>query len=149
MNRRPGTLAVSKLSKTKEALGFTLIELMIVIAILGVLIAILLPSFQRARSQGVLTACQSNLKNIATAVELYSVDNEHKYPVSLSDIVPKYFVRIPSCPTPSIDTYSSSYTSGTGPDLYTLYCNGLFHTGSGITAAGYPQYLSGQGSRMP
>lgn len=135
--------------KKPHTLGFTLIELMIVIAILGVLVAILVPSFQRARAQGVLTACQSNLKNIATAVELYSVDNEHRYPVALSDIVPKYFVKMPTCPSESIDTYSTSYMTSTGPDTYTIFCNGLFHTGVGITVPGYPQYLSGQGSRMP
>lgn len=135
--------------KKPSLLGFTLIELMIVIAILGVLIAILIPSFQRARAQGVLTACQSNLKNIATAVELYSVDNEHRYPPALSDIVPKYFVKIPGCPTTALDTYSTSYQVSTGPDAYTLFCNGLFHTAAGINVPGYPQYLSGQGSRMP
>ena len=59
----------------KKRAGFTLIELMIVIAIIAILAAILVPNFIRARAQGQLTACKSNLKNIGTALEMYSTDN--------------------------------------------------------------------------
>ena len=62
--------------------GFTLIELMIVIAIIAILAAILVPNFIRARAQGQLTACKSNLKNIGTALEMYSTDNGGRFPTT-------------------------------------------------------------------
>ena len=64
----------------KKRKGFTLIELMIVIAIIAILAAVLVPNFMRAREASRLTACKSNLKNISTAVETYSNDFDGVYP---------------------------------------------------------------------
>lgn len=62
-------------NKMSAERGFTLIEMMVVVAIIAVLVAILVPNFIRARSQAQTAACQSNLKEIATAAELYYTDN--------------------------------------------------------------------------
>lgn len=61
--------------------GFTLIEMMIVVAIIAILVSILVPNFVRARAQAQTSACESNLKEIATAIELYQTDND-RYPDS-------------------------------------------------------------------
>ena len=66
----------------KKKAGFTLIELMIVIAIIAILAAILVPNFLKARAQGQLTACKSNCKNLATALEMYASDNGGRYPTN-------------------------------------------------------------------
>lgn len=55
--------------------GFTLIELLVVVAIIVVLIAILLPALNKARDQAKKTVCLSNLKQIGTAVYIYSTMN--------------------------------------------------------------------------
>jgi type II secretion system protein G len=62
--------------------GFTLIELMIVIAIIAILAAILIPNFLHARAESQTSACEGNLKQIATALEEYSVDNSGQYPAA-------------------------------------------------------------------
>jgi len=60
--------------------AFTLVELMIVIAIIAILAAILIPNFLHARAESVSAACEGNEKQIATALEEYAVDNGGQYP---------------------------------------------------------------------
>ena len=59
--------------------GFTLVELLIVVSIIGLLMAILLPSLRKAREQARTAVCGSNLRQIALANELYANDNNHCY----------------------------------------------------------------------
>ena len=63
----------------REQAGFTLIELMIVVAIIAILAGILIPNFVNARAQAQTSACESNLRSIATAMELTYADNQ-QYP---------------------------------------------------------------------
>lgn len=60
--------------------GFTLIELLVVVAIIGILASILFPVFARARENARRASCQSNLKQIGTAFQLYLQDNDRFYP---------------------------------------------------------------------
>ncbi len=64
--------------------GFTLIELLVVVAIIAVLVAVLLPALNKAREAARLTVCSSNLKQIGTAVFMYSGDNGGKWPRYIS-----------------------------------------------------------------
>jgi prepilin-type N-terminal cleavage/methylation domain-containing protein len=61
--------------------GFTLIELLVVIAIIAILAAILFPVFARARENAKQTACLSNLKQIGTAISMYTQDYDDTYPI--------------------------------------------------------------------
>ena len=54
--------------------GFTLIELMIVIAIIGILAAMAMPNFKTSRWQARQKACYSNIRVIQGAVEMYNMD---------------------------------------------------------------------------
>lgn len=60
--------------------GFTLVELLVVVAIIGVLIAIVLPALATARWHARLLNCSSNLRNMAQAVNLYASKNKGQFP---------------------------------------------------------------------
>ncbi len=59
--------------------SFTLIELLIVVAIIGVLAAIAVPNFLNARMRALVTRAQADLKNCSTAIEQYALEYGH-YP---------------------------------------------------------------------
>ena len=62
--------------------GFTLIELLVVIAIIAILAGILFPVFARAREQARKAACQSNMKQVSLALDMYSNDYDGVLPSS-------------------------------------------------------------------
>lgn len=62
--------------------GFTLIELLVVIAIIAILAAILFPVFARAREAARKATCQSNLKQCAQALKMYTDDYDGTLPSS-------------------------------------------------------------------
>ena|SRR5688572_5186722 len=64
----------------KQKSGFTLVELLVVIGIIAILIAILLPALQRARESARQVQCLSNLKQVATAMFMYTNDNKGWFP---------------------------------------------------------------------
>jgi len=59
--------------------GFTLIELLVVIAIIAILAAILFPVFAKAREKARQASCQSNLKQIGLAYQMYNSDYDERF----------------------------------------------------------------------
>ena len=72
---------ISKFHK-KGQKGFTLIELMIVIAIIGILAAIAIPQFSAYKARGYMASAISDAKNMYTAVEAWKGDNPGVDPVA-------------------------------------------------------------------
>jgi len=63
-------------------MAFTLVELLVVISIIALLMAVLLPSLNRARKSAWAVRCGANAKNVAMAMEVYVVSNDGYYPAS-------------------------------------------------------------------
>ena len=68
---------------TKISRAFTLIELLVVIAIIALLLAILMPSLQKAKDQVEEVVCRSNMKQWALVYHLYANDNDDSFPQSI------------------------------------------------------------------
>jgi type II secretory pathway pseudopilin PulG len=120
------------------------------LGIFGVLGAIMVPNFIRARSRGQLTACKSNLKNIGTAFEMYSTDWSGKYPANLDLLTPNYLKTIPECPATGDVSYTmktgstAAYNTAGFEDYYFIQCEGENHTAVSVPE-NYPQYDGIQG----
>ena len=122
--------------------GFTLIELIVVIAILGFLLAIAIPRYNTSRARAAVNASGANLKNLANAVELYATENNMAgYPEGdtaiFESIVKPYIPKIPLPPGGQTYQYSSSDGSGytiTDPNAYgdIVNANNLYVTEGGI-----------------
>jgi prepilin-type N-terminal cleavage/methylation domain-containing protein/prepilin-type processing-associated H-X9-DG protein len=61
--------------------AFTLVELLVVIAVIAILIGVLLPALAGAREAGYRTVCAGNLKSIATMMAIYANDYDTEFPV--------------------------------------------------------------------
>ncbi len=70
--------------------GFTLVELMVVVAIIALLAAVVIPNFVHARAQAAVSQTEANMKQIATALEVYYGDHQD-YPNAGTAVVPQLF----------------------------------------------------------
>src|SRR5438046_10383232 len=100
--------------RTSNKAGFTLVEIMIVVAIIGLLAAIAIPNFVRARTTSQANACINNLRQMDGAVQQYALENKlaSTATYTLSELKPYIKLdssnNIPSCPANG--TYSPGAT---------------------------------------
>lgn len=132
--------------KTNLRGGYTLIELMIVIVIIGILSSIVLPHLVKGRYQAQFSSCCFNLRAIAGALESYHTDRGN-YPSNsdwTSDLLfkqagsnPPYMTPEPLCPS---NSSQYGYTTTVDGENYTVYCQGIHHLIIKSVHPGFPQY---------
>lgn len=105
------------------------------------------PNVIRRGTRGPLTMCKSNLKNLGTALEIYSTDHAGRYPISLNEVIPKYLKALPICPTAGYSTYRATFglkapfNTGDYQDYYYLECTGAHHHEAGYgVEPNFPAY---------
>ncbi len=88
-----------KLFRKEE--GFTLVELMVVVLIIGILIAIAIPVFNAAKSNAQKKSCFANQRTIEGSFQNWLADDNTgvAQTVALPDLVPNYIKVAPKCPT--------------------------------------------------
>lgn len=118
----------------KEDKVFFTVSLLFLLVVGGQFLSFTMKKHQ----QKSLTGCKNNLKEIATAMEMYSTDWSGRYPGTLTELVPEYIDEIPACPAAGVATYrmelgedAPQNPSGLR-DYFHLRCSGKNHLAVGV-----------------
>ena len=93
----------------KKRAGFTLVEIMIVMGIIGIMAAIAIPNFFRVKNTANQNACIHNLKTVSEAKEMWAL-MEGKGPTvtpTWSDLITDHIKKTPACPAGGTYTVNS------------------------------------------
>ena len=106
-----------KINTSRKA-GFTLVEIMIVVAIIGLLAAIAIPNFVKARNTSQSNACVNNMRQIDSGIQQWALENGKKDtdPVTTGDVAPYIKAGFPVCPSGQ-SAYALGGTVGATPSV--------------------------------
>ncbi len=112
-----------KTNKTARKSGFTLVEIMIVVAIIGLLAAIAIPNFIKARATAQANACINNLRQIDAAINEWALEQGQTTGAAVNAAVISGYLKlnsassIPGCPA------GGTYTYGNVGDTEQISCS--------------------------
>jgi type II secretion system protein G len=135
--------------------GFTLVELLIVVAIIGMIAAIAIPNLLNAVDKGKQKRTMSDMRAIGTAIESYAVDNA-VYPIAANMVAVKalidpYLIKN----IPLTDGWAHPIQEASTATAYTIYSLGKDGTGSNCatgTTSNFNEeicFVGGQFTRFP
>ncbi|HEY2329844.1 MAG TPA: type II secretion system protein [Verrucomicrobiae bacterium] len=108
-----------KQTKNIRKAGFTLVDIMIVVAIIGLLAAIAIPNFVKARAQSQANACINNLRQLDAAAQQWALETGQASGVTVgtTDVMP--YIKLNSAgsipPCPASGTYSATWNITNNP----------------------------------
>ncbi|MEJ5259440.1 MAG: prepilin-type N-terminal cleavage/methylation domain-containing protein [Anaerohalosphaeraceae bacterium] len=114
----------------KAKKGFTLVEILIVVVILGILAAIVIPQFSQASTEAKLNSCRSSLQSLRSQIELYKIQHNDQPPALASfaaqmtgktnpdgtagGTLGPYLQKVPRNPWNNSETLAATDASGVG-----------------------------------
>ena len=118
MLESPNIVSAGKAPRKQGAWGFTLVELLVVVAVIAILAALLLPVLSSARESSHRAACKSNMRQTTLAVMLYGADNHELIPPCLDNQGNSHTIRLCNTTFTNVVIYSGNSNVLVCPNFY-------------------------------
>ena len=126
------------MEKLRNRQGFTIIELLIVIAVISIIIGIALPRFKGMQDEGNIAKAKGDLRTLQTAAESFFIHNNSTYPATLAAMIaatPQVVASIPDDPFAAAGTKYAYVLGGTNSKFYIITSVGPGGNGSAVITA--------------